>query len=219
MDIRSAIRMSGLLLVLGAVGCTEDGYKTTDLSTRFIVEPAFIGIEPPSPPVQYTARIAGADVPVTWASSNIAVATVNATGLVTIIDYGFSAITATMTSDPTQLKSASLNVKPAGITMAHGVAKTGIGGAIGAYILYHILVPAGTTNLRIAMSGGTGDLDLHVRAGVPPTLTTFTCRPYLGGNNETCNIANPTPGFYFALLDVYDTAAGASLVATLTPAP
>jgi hypothetical protein len=216
MRLRSAVSLSAIAVLVGLSGCADEGYPTTDLSTRLVVDPLFIGVVPPTAPVQFEATIGGTAVPVTWQSSNTGVATVSGTGLVTAVDYGFAAITATLTSDNSKKKSASFTVKPPGTTLNSGIAVTGIEGEIGDYLLYHILVPTGATNLVFQMSGGSGDLDLHTRQGSPPTLATFACRPYAAGNNETCTHASPAAGFWFALLDVYDTAAGVSLVATVT---
>jgi hypothetical protein len=216
MRLRSAASLAAIAVLTGLSGCADEGYTTTDLSTRLVVDPLFIGVVPPTAPVQFEATVGGTPVPVSWQSSNIAVATVSPTGLVTAVDYGFAAITATLTSDNSRKKSASFTVKPPGTTLNSGIAASGIEGVIGDYLLFHILVPAGATNLVIQMSGGSGDLDLHTRFGSPPTLATFACRPYAGGNNETCTHPNPTAGFWFALLDVYDDAEGVSLVATIT---
>jgi len=42
---------------------------------------------------------------------------------------------------------------------------------------------------------GTGDADLYVRIGHAPTTTSFDCRPYKTGSNETCEVelAQPAP--------------------------
>jgi len=47
-------------------------------------------------------------------------------------------------------------------------------------------VPAGSS-LEIKIEGGTGDVDLYVRQGSPPTKSNYDCRPYRNGNSETCN--------------------------------
>jgi serine protease len=216
MRLRSAAAFSSLAILAALSGCADEGYKTTDLSTRLVVDPLFLGIIPPAPPVQYTATIGGTAVPVTWESSDPGVATVSASGLVTAVDYGFTAITATMTTDNSRKKSASLSVKPPGTTLASGIAKTAIEGEIGDYLLYHILVPAGATNLVFQISGGTGDFDIYTKFGAPPTYSDWECRPWAFGNNETCTHPNPTAGFWFAMLDVYEDGGGVSLVATIT---
>lgn len=51
-------------------------------------------------------------------------------------------------------------------------------------------VTPGTT-FRAVLSG-TGDADLYVRFGAAPTLSTFTCRPYLDGSAEECNLTVPS---------------------------
>ncbi len=49
---------------------------------------------------------------------------------------------------------------------------------------------AASGNLRAVLSG-TGDADLYVRKGAQPTASTYNCRPYLDGSNETCEVAGP----------------------------
>ena len=83
---------------------------------------------------------------------------------------------------------------------------------------YSYTIPAGTTQLVVAISGGTGDADLYVRAGAAPTTSTYTCRPYLSGNAETCTIANPTAGTtYYWNVRAYSAFSGVALKATKTP--
>ncbi|AKT39472.1 M20/M25/M40 family metallo-hydrolase [Chondromyces crocatus] len=38
---------------------------------------------------------------------------------------------------------------------------------------------------------GTGDADLYVRFGAQPTTSTYQCRPYLNGSNESCALQFP----------------------------
>jgi len=42
---------------------------------------------------------------------------------------------------------------------------------------------------------GTGDADLYVKVGSAPSLTSYDCRPYKTGSNETCQVtlAQPAP--------------------------
>jgi Zn-dependent metalloprotease len=83
---------------------------------------------------------------------------------------------------------------------------------------YSYTVPAGTTQLVVAISGGTGDADLYVRAGAAPTTTLYTCRPYTASNNETCTIANPTAGTtYYWNVRAYAAYSGVNLKTTKTP--
>ncbi len=83
---------------------------------------------------------------------------------------------------------------------------------------YTVTIPTGTTKLVVATSGGTGDADLYVRLGAAPTTTLYTCRPYLGGNAETCTINNPTAGsVYYVNVRAYTAYSGVNLKATRTP--
>ena len=40
------------------------------------------------------------------------------------------------------------------------------------------------------MSGGSGDADLYTRFGSQPTTSSYDCRPYASGNNESCPVAS-----------------------------
>ncbi len=220
MNLRTAARLAGLVLALGTLGCGDDGYEITDLSNRLEVSPAFYGVDEGLPPIQYEATVGGTPATVTWASSDPAVATVNASGLVTPVSDGFAAITATLSSDPSKKKSSSLTVNALfGTALTSGVQVTGISGAIGDQnLLYRIYVPAGSTNLNVTMAGGTGDFDVYVAPG--PNIASYdnwVCRPYAGGNNEVCNIANPQAGTWYIWIDVYDAGSGVTLRATVTP--
>ena len=54
--------------------------------------------------------------------------------------------------------------------------------------------PAGVSSMEVSISGGSGDADLYMRYGSQPTTSAYDCRPYLGGNNETCSFNNPSAG-------------------------
>ena len=105
---------------------------------------------------------------------------------------------------------------PATVTLENGVPKTGLSAAAGSDLNFTLDVPAGATNLRFAMSGGTGDADMHVRFGSAPTLTTYDCRPYAGGNNETCNISPAQAGRYYVMLNAFSAFSGVTLTGSYT---
>ncbi len=98
-----------------------------------------------------------------------------------------------------------------GSELQNGVAVSNLSGATGAELRYTMNVPAGATNLQFQISGGTGDADLYVRFGSAPTTSTYDCRPYLNGNNETCTIATPQTGTYHVMVRAYSSFSGLTL--------
>jgi serine protease len=101
-------------------------------------------------------------------------------------------------------------------TLSNGVAVTGLAGSANTELRYTMSVPAGASNLKFVMAGGTGDADLYVRFGSAPTTTTYECRPYLSGNNETCTIATAQAGTYHVMVRGYSTFSGVSLTGSFT---
>ena len=53
---------------------------------------------------------------------------------------------------------------------------------------------------------------MYVHFGSRPTTSTFSCRPYLNGNNETCTINNTSAGDYYIMLRAYRSYSGVTLV-------
>lgn len=88
------------------------------------------------------------------------------------------------------------------------------GSTVGAWQHFAINVPAGTPMLNVHLSGGTGDADLYVRQGAQPTSSAYDCRPYAGGNNESCNFSNPAAGTWYVSLYTYKAFSGVSLKST-----
>ncbi|WP_375765575.1 PPC domain-containing protein [Archangium gephyra] len=76
---------------------------------------------------------------------------------------------------------------------------------------YSVTVPAGVTSVVFETGGGTGDVDLYVKAGSSPTFTSYGCRPYIGGNTEVCSFSAPTPGTWYVMLHAWSSYSGASL--------
>jgi len=80
---------------------------------------------------------------------------------------------------------------------------------------YTLSVPAGKTSVVFTISGGTGDADMYVRLGAAPTTTTYTCRPYLSGNAETCTLNAPAAGTYYVNVRAYAAYSGVTLKGTI----
>ncbi|AGC47996.1 matrix-associated zinc metalloprotease FibA [Myxococcus stipitatus DSM 14675] len=91
---------------------------------------------------------------------------------------------------------------------------TDIAGGRGERKYFHIEVPEGAYDLNFSISGGTGDADLHVRFGNPPTTTTYDCRPYRSGNVESCVFPTPSQGKWYAMLNGFSPYTGVTLTVT-----
>jgi PKD repeat protein len=120
-------------------------------------------------------------------------------------------------SGATNTKTQSVTVSSGGgggNALQNGVALTGQSGATGAQLFYTVVIPAGASNLVISESGGTGDADLYTKFGSAPTLSSYDCRPYVTGNNESCTVASPQAGTYYVMLNGYTAFSGVSVKAT-----
>jgi xanthomonalisin len=105
-----------------------------------------------------------------------------------------------------------------GTTLSNGVPVTGLAATSGNWTSdYTLVVPSGATNLKFQISGGTGDADLYVRLNATPTTSSYTCRPYLTGNSETCTFSAPTAGTYHVRINAYTTFSGVTLTPSYTP--
>jgi bacterial leucyl aminopeptidase len=103
------------------------------------------------------------------------------------------------------------------VALTNGVTVTGISVGTGAWsCAYTLAVPAGSTNLTFNLSGGTGDADMYVKFGAEPTSSSYDCRPYKGGNTESCTFATPSAGTYYVKLYGYSAASGMSLKGAYT---
>ncbi|NLF31328.1 MAG: S8 family serine peptidase, partial [Planctomycetes bacterium] len=102
--------------------------------------------------------------------------------------------------------------------LENGVAITDISVGAAAEELFFIDVPEDATDLVVTMSGGTGDADMYVKYDAIPTNTLWDCRPFLSGNNESCNFATPDAGRWYVRLRGWSAATGISLVASYVDA-
>lgn len=106
---------------------------------------------------------------------------------------------------------------PAVQALLKGVPRTGLSGAAGSvqYFTLHVH-GAPPTNLTFQASGGTGDMDMYVKHGSPPTQTDYTCRPYVTGNNEVCNFPTVAEGSWYVMLHAYRAFSGMTLSGNFT---
>ncbi len=100
---------------------------------------------------------------------------------------------------------------PTCTVLTNGVTLANVSGAAGSSQYYCLDAPANVL-VAITMSGGTGDADMYVKFGSAPTTSSYDCRPYLNGNNETCNSApRATAGRYWIMLRAFSAYSGVSL--------
>ena len=100
------------------------------------------------------------------------------------------------------------------IVLSNGVAVTGLSGSQSSEKYYKINVPSSQSSLEIKIYGGSGDCDLYVKKGQRPTTSNWDYRPYIGGNNETVTVSNPSNGWWYIMLRGYSSYSGVSLKAT-----
>ncbi len=85
---------------------------------------------------------------------------------------------------------------------------------------WKIEVPAGATTLTVQMDGPSCgvfgcsfDADLYVRLGSRATDSSYDCRPYQSGSDESCTISNPS-GWYYVRVDAYSGSGTVDITAT-----
>ncbi|NOK36238.1 peptidase M4 [Corallococcus exercitus] len=128
---------------------------------------------------------------------------------------GYDAATQASVKAAWEAVGVGVTVPPPTCTLlTNGVAKTGLSGASGSSAYYCIDLPASKASTYV-MSGGTGDADMYIKFGSAPTTTSYDCRPYLSGNNESCSAAAKTAsGRMYIMLRGYSSYSGTSLKAT-----
>ncbi|MDJ0841477.1 MAG: PPC domain-containing protein [Acidobacteriota bacterium] len=79
----------------------------------------------------------------------------------------------------------------------------GLSGKANSWTYYKLEVQEGVEELRITVSGGSGDVDLYTAQGFLPTADSYDCRPFEEGSNETCVIPYPERGVYYIGLSAF----------------
>ncbi len=109
-----------------------------------------------------------------------------------------------------ELANAGDIIIPPKQALENGVPATALSASTGSDLVYTLDVPAGASNISFASSGGTGDADMYVKFGSTPTDSSYDCRPYENGNNETCT-GTQTNSKYYVRLKAYSSFSGVSL--------
>ncbi|MBE7462724.1 MAG: S8 family serine peptidase [Planctomycetes bacterium] len=142
------------------------------------------------------------------------------------------AFTATVTiSDGTASVNGSVQVTvqapppppPALQELANGV---GVNSSVaqGAWKHFFIDVPNGATSLTVRTTNATGDVDLYVRYGSQPSLSSYHFRPYTSSGNETVTVnasSNPsiTGGDWYCSVHGYESGSFTITATFVVPVP
>ncbi|MFI9628325.1 PPC domain-containing protein [Streptomyces sp. NPDC052042] len=78
--------------------------------------------------------------------------------------------------------------------------RSGLKAVKGDYAHLAVVIPAGTTQLKITSSGGTGDADLYYSSKEWATTKVNTDKSVGAGNEHTLTVDNPAPGYHFISL-------------------
>ena len=131
----------------------------------------------------------------------------------TDLGYSVSDVETAFTGVDVDASCAATTPPPPATTgeLIKGLPVTDISGASGSEQKWTFAVPAGVKTLTIATSGGTGDVDLYVKYGSEPTTSSYDCRPYRSGNNESCTFRRPSAGTFYIMLKGYAAYSGVTL--------
>lgn len=220
MTYRNVVRLfSTALIAVLAYGCDDN--DTVGPSAGLLqVDPLFVGIDQDST-VTLTASLNGNSVPVSWESSDPTIATVSANGVVTGLAGGLVAITAKLTSDPSQQRSSSITVTaPPLLELGEPYEWPGISsGSLvrNEGLVYRFIVPPGAASLTVTFTGGTGDGDIFVQYGSAPdgSGNETGCHSWNAANDEECTVTNPQAGTWYVFIAVWNPYADATLTATI----
>ncbi|MBJ6759789.1 PPC domain-containing protein [Myxococcaceae bacterium JPH2] len=102
--------------------------------------------------------------------------------------------------------------------LTQGETRQELSGISGGETVFGLEVPTGQSKLTVTLANAT-NVDLYVKYGAQPTLTSYTCRSKTTTATEQCVITAPAAGMWF--ITVRGTAAftGVTLTAVTTPAP
>ncbi|MCP3102345.1 PPC domain-containing protein [Myxococcus sp. K15C18031901] len=96
---------------------------------------------------------------------------------------------------------------------------TKVSGALGEWVLYTMEVPSLQSALNVTTSGGTGEVDLYLRQGSAPTLTTFDCRSRNTGTTDGCSVSRPKAGTWYVMLRGYSAFSNVNLLGAVVAFP
>ncbi|WP_444997531.1 basic secretory protein-like protein [Aliikangiella sp. IMCC44359] len=105
------------------------------------------------------------------------------------------------------------STNPGDTKLTKGVAVTGLSDSKNGNRYFRIDVPAGASNLTFNTTGSQGDADLYIKFGSRASKSDYECRSETSSSNETCSIAAPKQGTYFATIFAWSNYSGVSIKA------
>jgi len=120
-------------------------------------------------------------------------------------------LTSTDTSGATRCTLRQVAVNPPPVTLTNGTPVTGLAGKVGAELRYTLQVPSNATGLGFTTGNGSGDADLYVKFGSPPTLSSYDCISASPTTIESCAIPSAQSGTYYVLVHAYSAISGVTL--------
>jgi Bacterial pre-peptidase C-terminal domain/Bacterial Ig-like domain (group 2) len=208
------------LIAVFAYACDDD-ISVGPSAGLLLVEPLFAAVDRDAT-LELSATLNGDNVPVTWESADPSIATVSSAGVVTGIAGGLVAITAKLTSDPTQQRSSSVTViAPPTLEPGEPFEWTGVASgnlARNEGLVYRFIVPEGASSLTVTFTGGTGDGDIYVQYNSAPDANgedETGCHSFNAANDEECTVTNPQAGTWYVFVAVWDAFEGATLSAEI----
>jgi len=117
---------------------------------------------------------------------------------------------ATGTTSKSVTVSSTSDPDPGTPTLSNGATTSATSGATGTWQYYKISVPSGKSKLDVVIDGPScgllgcsADLDLYVKRAAKPTASSYDCRPYQSGSDETCSFTNPAADWWYIGVYVY----------------
>ena len=79
------------------------------------------------------------------------------------------------------------------------------------WVNYQLELPVNARDINVAIRDGRGDADLYLSFGSRPSLSSYDCRPYRTGNEETCLFDVALDTQLFISLYGYEAASGVTI--------
>ncbi len=105
----------------------------------------------------------------------------------------------------------NVSVSPPVQMLGNGVPTASLSANAGGELRFTLAVPADATGLQFVTIGGSGDADLYVKYGAPPTLSDYDCSSTSPTTSESCPIPSVQGGTYYVLVEAYAFINGVTL--------